>query len=180
MVHRLIEGFHAAAGPRLHDPSLHHRQHKRRKAVQIAPRGKSFPRLFQAAPDGGRPSAKIGCDPLVRRQVVGLDFQRQAPQRAAILATGIQQAPAIALQNREDPADRIAFRRKGGLHDDRFQTSQVIVQHGEEQRFLPAGKEMVEAAGVGLRAMQNLRHSGGGVASFPEQESRRIQQPFAS
>lgn len=112
-------------------------------------------------------------------QVLGFDLQRQASQRAAVPAARFHQPLTVAGEDGEDPVDRVAARRQSRLHDHRLQPLQVTVQDRQQQSFL-AGKEMVEAAGVGLRPMQNLGHPGSRVAALPEQIPRRIQQPAAS
>lgn len=179
MSHRLIERFHAAARPGLHDSAFHYRQYKNREAIQVAALGKAVARIFETATDGAGPPAKIRRDPLVCGKVVGLNLQGQAPQRAPVAAARFQEPPAIALQDGEDPADGIGFRGKSRLHDDRIQARQVRVQDGQQKRFLPS-EEMIKAAGIRSCAMQNLRHPGGGVAPLPEQVARRVQQPFPS
>ena len=179
MRYRLIERLDAAAGARLHDAALHRGEYERGEPVQVATFGKAVASVFQAAPDGAGPRLKIRRDSAVRRKIFGLDLQGQPSQRTTVLAARLDQPFAITGQNGEDAIDRVAFRRDRRLDDDGLQGVQVTIQNGEQQSFLPR-EEMVKAARVGLRAMQDLGHAGGGVSALPEEIAGRVQQSIAS
>jgi len=112
-------------------------------------------------------------------QIVGFDLQRQPAQGTTISAARSGQPRAIAGQNGEDPLDRIPASGEGRLHDCWFEPVQVSIQYRQQQSFL-AREEMVKAACVGLRPVQDFGHPGSGVTPLPEKISRRIQQPLPS
>lgn len=151
----------------MHHPALHGSQNEGGQRIQVEALRKPVPRLFQTAPDRAGPGLEVRRDARMRRQIVGFDFQRQPSQRTPVATPGIHQPSAIPRQNGEDPLDRVAPRRKSGLHNDRFQPVQIAVQHRQQEGFL-AGKEMVEAPGVGPCPRQNLGDSGSGIAPLPE------------
>ena len=175
----LIERLHAAERARLHDAALHDGEDEGGQTVQIALRREAVAGIFQAAADGARPAGEVGGDAAVRRQIFGLDFQSQAAQGAAVRTACLHQPLAVARQDREDAIDGVGLRGKCRLDDDGFQSFEITVQNGQQQRFL-AGEKVVEAAGVGFGAMQNLGDSGCRVAAFPEEIAGRFQKPFAS
>ena len=100
-------------------------------------------------------------------QILGFDLQREPSQRAPITAAGLHQALAIAGQNREDPVDGIAPRRKGRLYDHGLESLQVAIQHRQQQGFLSREK-VIETAGIGAGAVQDFGHAGGGVPALPK------------
>lgn len=112
----------------------------------------------------------------MRGKIFGFDLQRQTAYRTAVLTMRHLQLLPVSLQNREDALDRIAMTGEGRLHDHRLKAQQVVVQERQKQRFL-AGKEMVEAAGIGVGALQQIGHAGGGVALFPKEMAGCFQQP---
>ena len=175
----MVERFHPPVRARLHHSPLHRRQDKCGQSVQIKSRREPPSRLFQAPPHRPRPPLKIGRDSLVCRQILRLNLQRQPPQRAAVLAAGLHQPLAISRQNGEDPLNRVAAARERGLHDDRLQTSQIVIQHRQQQRFL-AWKKVIKTARIGLRPVQNLCHTRSRITALPEQIPCGIQQTVAS
>jgi hypothetical protein len=138
-----------------------------------------MPGVFERAADGARPALEVGGNAAVSGQVLGFDFESEAAERTPIAASGLEQSFPVAFKDGEDALDGVALRREGRLHDDGFEGLQVGIEHGQEQRLF-SRKEMIEAAGVGLGALQNLGDAGGGVPPFPEQIPGGIEQPVAS
>jgi hypothetical protein len=163
----------------LHDAALHDGEDECCQSVQIAIARQAVAGVLQAAADGARPAGEVGGDAAMRRQIFGLDFQGQPAQGAAVRTAGLHQPLAVSGQDREDAIDGIGLGRKCRLDDDGVQSFEITVQNGEQERFL-TGEKVIEAAGVGFGAMQNLGDSGGRVAAFPEEVAGRFQEPFAS
>src|ERR1700722_16058059 len=119
------------------------------------------------------PSLKVFGNQLVSWPVFRVNLQRQPPQGAAVLATGSQDAAAIALQNGEDALQRLVALGKCGIDYHRPQRVEVSFQHRAQKSFL-AFKEVVEAAGVDLRVGQQVSHAGAGESALPEEMAGRV------
>jgi hypothetical protein len=174
----LIERLEAAVRPGLQDAAFHRGEDEGRQRLEIGAARQAIARRFQAAADGAGPRREIARDQLVRGQILGLDFQRQPSQRTAVAAFGGEQPFAIAFEDSEDALDGVAMPGEGRLHHHRVETLQVAFQHCQQQSLL-TGEEVVKAAAIGLRALQQLRHAGGGVALLPEEVARGVQQAGA-
>ena len=109
--------------------------------------GKPVAALFQAVAHRADPAAKVLRDQLMRRAILGIDLERQPSQRASVLAVGLEDADAIARQDREDAFDRIAGLPERRIDHLRTESFQILFEHRFQQSLL-ALEEVVEAAAV--------------------------------
>jgi hypothetical protein len=74
----------------LHNAAFHGRQNEGGQRVKVEVRGEPplFPRFVEALSNGLGPAAEVVGDALVRGEIFGLDFKRQAAQRTAESAPG--------------------------------------------------------------------------------------------
>jgi len=151
----------------LHDSAFHGGKNKDGQAVKIASGRKALARLFQEAADGSGPRRKVGGDALMRGQIFSLDFESQTPDGATVPVSGGQKTLAVALKNGEDARQRIGERGFSRLHDDWMQAFPVTIEQGEQQGFLTI-EEVIKAAAIGLRPVEQFGHTGGREALFPE------------
>jgi len=112
----------------LHHSAFHGSQDKDSQAVKIAPGRKASTRLFQEAADGFGPRREIGGDTLVRRQVLSLDFEGQAPDGTSVPVPRRQKTLAVTLKDAEDALQRIGECRFSRLDDHRMQPFLVAIQ----------------------------------------------------
>ena len=112
----------------MHNSAFHGGQDKDGQAVKIAAGRKAFARLFQEAADRSGPRREVGGDALVRGQVVGLDFESQAPDGASVPVPRRQKTLAVTLKNGEDALQRVGECRFSRLDDHWMQPCLVTIQ----------------------------------------------------
>ncbi len=167
MGYRLVEWRDPPIRPGLHNSAFHGSEDEDGQAVKIASGWKAFARLFQEAADRSGPRREVGGDALMRGQVFSLDFESQTPDGASVPVTGGQKTLAVSLKNGEDARQRIGECRFSRLDDDWMQPFLVTVQESQQQGFLTI-EEVIEAAAIGLRPVEQLRHTRGREALFPK------------
>ena len=73
--------------------------------------------MFEALADGDDPTLKGLRYECMGGAVLGVDFQRQAAERAAVAALRLQDALAVAAENREDALDGVVCGCEGRVDD---------------------------------------------------------------
>jgi hypothetical protein len=73
--------------------------------LRIGIRRQTVPELFDALAYAVDPAGEVFGDQFVGWLVFGIDFERKAAERAAVLALGLKDAFAVSGQNCEDPFD---------------------------------------------------------------------------
>src|SRR5450432_3789862 len=105
--------------------------------------------LRDAFADGADPALKVLRDERVRGEILWVDLEGEAAERAAVLGIGDEDALAVAGENREDALDGVVCLRVGGIDDHGAEGEEVALEHLAEERLLTL-EEVVEAPRVHL------------------------------
>lgn len=171
----LVERSDFPGGTGLHHSALHGGEDEDGETVEVGLGGKAVARGFEKASDSSGPGGEVGRDAGVGGEIIGLDFESEAADGASVAIVGCGEALAIALKDSEDAVEGVFERGCGGFDDDRMQTFEVAVENGEKQGFL-AFEEVIKAAAVGLSAVEEFGHAGGGEAFLPEEMAGGFEQ----
>lgn len=90
-------------GSGLHHAALHGREDELRECGAVQLRGPSVSRGLQAVLDGGDPVVEVGGEALADGRIRLVELERQAADRAAVGAVGLDEEPPVAAQQGEDP-----------------------------------------------------------------------------
>jgi hypothetical protein len=161
-----VEGLDGGVGAGEHDSAFHYGQNVSREGLGVGLLGE-IRDLLNAFAHGSDPAAKVFGDQVVRGAVLGVDFEGQAAQGTAVLAAGLEDALAVAFENREDALDGPRGARVGGIDDRGPEGFEVDLEDGAKQSLFTF-EEVIEAAGVDARVSQEVGHAGAGEAAFPE------------
>jgi hypothetical protein len=175
--YRLVERPNPSVRAGLHHSAFHSGQHKDSQAVNVAPGRKAFTRLFQETADGSGPRRKVGGDALVRWHVLSLDFESQAPDGTSVPVSRRQKTLPVTLKDAEDALQRVCECRFSRLDDHWIQPLLVTIQQSQQQGFLTI-EEVIKAAAVRMRPVEQFRHTRGSKALFPEQMAGGFEQPI--
>src|ERR1700733_25217 len=99
--HRRIEVLDVAKGARLHNATLHCREHELRESTPVQVRRQLRFGFEQTLFDGIDPSLKVLCQSLSNRGIRLVQFQCQAADGASVATLGIEQRFAISRKQRE-------------------------------------------------------------------------------
>lgn len=163
-----VEGDDAAVGAGLHYAAFHDGEDKFREGLHVGAGGKAVMGGLQEFFDGGSPAVEIVCQAFVDAELFFGDFKSEAADGAAVTAVGFEQIAAIKLQDAEDALDGVGEALGNRVDDDGFEGLNVEFEDGQEKFFF-GFEEVVEAAGVGVRAGENFGDASGGVAAEPEE-----------
>ena len=176
---RAVELADVAERARLHDPAFHDVERELGERAQIGRLpGNGRRACCEAGFDRLDPAAEIGRHQLAHRRVGLVQLERQAADRAAIGAVGVDERAAIAGEQREHALDRVVDARPGRLEQHRADAVAIGFEH-RDQHVLLAGEEIIEAAAVDLAAAQDVGDRGRAEALEPEQLHRRFDDPLA-
>ena len=163
---------------RLHDRAFHCREHEFGETVDIEIRRQPVAGCFETGAHCTDPAGEIQRQQLAHGRIGLMQFQREAADRAAVLAFGLQQRAAIAGEQGEDLVDRIIDALPGRLQQHRIDAVAIRVEHGQQQVLL-ARKEVVEAAAVHVSGLAHVGDARRGIAFFGEQPQRGVDEAIA-
>jgi hypothetical protein len=89
------------------------------------------------------------------------------------------ESKTISPEQRENPFYRIFDSLPRRLEKHRMNTFQILLEHGDED-VLFTRKEVVQAAGIRARVLQNIRNAGGRVSFLSKQLHCREDNAVAS
>jgi len=154
--------------PRLHHSAFHDGQYKLRECLQICALGETIARILKAFFDSGRPTIEVVGQALVHPELLLGDFQGEAADGAAVSASGGQQVSAVEFEDAEHAADGVGDLAQNRGYDDGLKRLDVEVQDGQKERFFGLEK-VIEAAGFGLAAFQDLSDTGCRIPLKPKE-----------
>ncbi len=162
---------HVAVGAGLHDAAFHRGQHEFGQLAPVAIGWQALACGVETFDDGVGPAGEVDRQRFAHRWIGFVDFQRQAADRAAVSAVGIDHALPVARQQREHALDGIAHAGPCRRQQHRMNPLAVGLQHGQQQVLLPR-EEVIQAAAVDTRCAQYIGDAGRAVALGPEQAQR--------
>ena len=171
---RAVEVADVAVAAREHHAAFHRRQHEFRERARVRAGRHAVARRLQAILDRAGPVREILREPLAHGRVRLVDLEREAADRAAVGAIGLDQRVAIAVHQLPDLVDRIGDAAPGRFQQHLVDAADVGVEHRDQQVLL-AGKEVIQAAAVDARAGQDVGDRSRAESLFPEQVHRRLQ-----
>jgi hypothetical protein len=140
-----VEGLDGGVGSGQHHSTFHHRKNIGRKRFPVGAFGEPSLDVLDTLPHCSDPTLKIFGDQRMSRTVLGIDFQSQAAERAAVFAFRLKNSFAITCQDRKNSGDRILSLCVGRVHHHRPESGQVRLEDRPEQRLF-AFKEVIEMA----------------------------------
>ena len=124
--------------------------------------------LLEALLDRDGPIVEAMSDAFVKVRVAVVNFQGELADETAAREFAIDEVAAVDIENCEDAIDGVGNFFENGIDDRGNEEASVIAENGQENVFFGA-EEVVEAAGIGFGAFEDLVDGGHAITVQPEE-----------
>jgi hypothetical protein len=146
---------------------------------QVEAFGNAVTGLLETLFDGGGPIVEVMSDAFVKVHLAIVNFEGELSDEAAAREFAVDEIAAVDIEDGEDAIDGIGNFFEDGVDDRGHEEASVVVEDGEEDVFFGA-EEVVEAAGIGLSAVEDLVDGGHAIAVQPEETAGGFDDATAS
>jgi hypothetical protein len=162
-----------------HDGAFHGGENKCGYGFQIEALRDAMAGLLETLFDGGGPIVEGVSDALVKVTLAVVNFEGELADETATGEFAIEEIAAVDIENGEDAIDGIGYFFEDGIDGGGNEEASVVVKNGEEHVFFGA-EEVVETAGVGFGALEDLVDGGEAIAVEPEETAGGFDDATAS